>query len=121
MASSQAIATALAMFAESFPTRELTAQTARVWATVFEDVEDIHLSRAALHICRNPEQKFFPTSGEVFAAIRATRPRRLALMPARQVEPERPRKMPMLANPDHPMPMASTIETVKAALKRETA
>jgi hypothetical protein len=115
MASKQAIATAMALLAESFPTREVTQQTATVWARVFEDVSDEDLSRAALHICRNPEQRFFPTTGEVFAAIRSTKPRRLALMPP--IEPERPRRMPMLADPNHPMPLAGIVEKVRGDLE----
>jgi hypothetical protein len=110
MATNKAIATALGMFAETFPTREITKQTARVWQTVLSEVGDEALSRAALHICRNPEQRFFPTSGEVFAAIRATTPRRLALMPP--IEPPRERLMPMLADPNHPRPIADVVEAV---------
>ena len=110
MASNKTIATTLAMFAETFPTREVTAQTANVWHTVLSDVSDESLLRAALHICRNPEQRFFPTSGEVFAAIRATTPRRLALMPP--VERPTERAMPMLADPNHPRPIAGIVEAV---------
>jgi hypothetical protein len=117
MASSQAITLALAMFAESFPTRELTTQTARVWATVFENTTDEDLARAALYICRNPEQRFFPTSGEVFAAIRATKPRRLAIMPP--VAPgQYERRVKRLAAPG---PLSDIVQRVTGDVGEESA
>lgn len=69
MASDRAIATAIAMFAEAFPSRETTERTADVWALIFAETPDDQLSRAALRLCRDPERRFFPSSGEVFAAM----------------------------------------------------
>jgi hypothetical protein len=100
------------MFAESFPTRDVTAQTATVWSTLLEQVTDEDLSRAALHICRDPDQRFFPTSGEVFAALRLTRPRRLALMGAPIPWPERqPKQL-------EPGPLADIIARVQSKVER---
>lgn len=75
MASKKAVATTLAMFAETFPTREVSGQTADVWTAVLTDVSDEALSRATLRLCRDAERRFFPSSGEVFAAIKADAPR----------------------------------------------
>lgn len=71
MASTKAVVTALAMFSETFPGKELTERTATVWETVLADVDDAALGRAVLRLCRDPERRFFPSSGEVFAAIAA--------------------------------------------------
>lgn len=69
MASSRAIAVALGTFAETFPTREVSPRTADVWSKVMSSVPDEVLDRAVLRLCRDPERRFFPSSGEVFAAI----------------------------------------------------
>jgi hypothetical protein len=71
MASDKAIATALGMLAEAFPTREITKRTATVWKAILSDITDEQLQRAVVKLCRDPERKFFPSSGEVFAAIAA--------------------------------------------------
>lgn len=70
MASEKAIATALATFAESYPNgKEITKRTLDVWRSVLETTSDEQLSRAVMRIVRDPERRFFPSTGEVFAAI----------------------------------------------------
>lgn len=71
MASKKAIATVLSIFHETFPTRAVSGTTAEVWLTVFHNVEDDALMRAALRLARDPDRRFFPTTGEVFAAMGA--------------------------------------------------
>lgn len=74
MASDRAVALALATLAEAFPTRETTERTANVWKKILEGVPDEALERAALKLCRDPDRRFFPSSGELFAAIAADAP-----------------------------------------------
>lgn len=74
MASKGMVATVLAMFQEAFPTRPVSATTADVWLGIMAEVPDDHLKTAALRVARDPERTFFPTTGEVFAAIRKDNP-----------------------------------------------
>jgi hypothetical protein len=69
MASSRAVATMLATFAEVFPTRDLDANTAPVWERILSGVADDTLGLATMRLCREPGRRFFPSSGEVFDAI----------------------------------------------------
>lgn len=69
MASSRAVAIALATFHEAFPTREITSETTEVWSKLLTLVSDERLASAVLFLCRDPARRFFPSSGEVFAAI----------------------------------------------------
>lgn len=69
MSSNRGIANALAILAETFPTRGITERTVEVWRNVFQSVEDDALERAVVRLCREPGRTFFPSSGEVFAAI----------------------------------------------------
>lgn len=69
MASKNAVGLALSTLIETFPTREITAQTANVWMGVLSETNDDALGRAVLRLCRDPQRKFFPTSGELFAEI----------------------------------------------------
>lgn len=75
MASEKAIAFALGILSEAFPTRDVTPRTADVWLAIFAEVPDANLSAATLAVSRDGSRTFFPTTGELFAAIDALHPR----------------------------------------------
>lgn len=69
MASNKAVAAMLGAFAESFPTREVTGKTAKVWMQIVAPLTDEQIGRATMRLCRDPDRRFFPTPGEVFGAV----------------------------------------------------
>lgn len=75
MATERAVGIALATLLETFPTREITAQTVTVWTKVLADTNDDQLGRAILRLCRDSERRFFPTTGELFAEIQTEIPK----------------------------------------------
>ncbi len=75
MATDRAVGIALATLLETFPTREITAQTVKVWGKVLAGTDDDALGRAVLRLCRDPERRFFPTSGELFAELQTEIPK----------------------------------------------
>lgn len=74
MASPKAVATMLAMFHESYPTRPLTAKTGRVWEALMRDVDDDLLLQAARVVANQPGRTFFPTPGELRACLATFQP-----------------------------------------------
>jgi hypothetical protein len=70
MASADAIALGLALLHEAYPTREITDETGNAWSIVFADVGDREFREGCLRLTRERGRKFFPSSGELMAAIR---------------------------------------------------
>jgi hypothetical protein len=68
MASDAAVATALALFGECFPTRPVTAATLSAFSLVLRNVADADLERATAALCGEPGRTFFPTPAEVLQA-----------------------------------------------------
>jgi hypothetical protein len=68
VASDPAVATALALFGECFPTRPVTAATLSAFSLVLRHVSDADLERATGALCSQPGRTFFPTPAEVLLA-----------------------------------------------------
>jgi hypothetical protein len=67
MASNAAIAGALALLHELYPTREIGPNTAPAWALVFADWDDETLTACVKRAAATPGRTFFPTPGEIAA------------------------------------------------------
>jgi hypothetical protein len=68
MATDKAVAAFLAVMAELYPTRPITAATLSAYALALAPLADEDLGRATGTLAREPGRKFFPTPGEVLAA-----------------------------------------------------
>lgn len=71
MATLECVTAMIAAWHEAYPTRELTRETAAVWARTFPDVSDGRFTAAGFVLMRQPDRKFFPTPGELEAVLRA--------------------------------------------------
>jgi hypothetical protein len=74
MASREAVAAGLAVLQQCAPTRDIDTDTLRIWQTLFADDSDAAFLTACRTLAREPGRTFFPSPGEVVAAMRPPQP-----------------------------------------------
>jgi hypothetical protein len=74
MASREAIAAGMAVLQQCAPTRDIDAETLRIWQTLFADDHDAAFLSACRTLARQKGRTFFPTPGEVVAAMQPVMP-----------------------------------------------
>ncbi len=74
MASREAIARGIALLHECFPSRPITDETGNAFALVFADTSDREFLTACANLAKQPGRVFFPTTGELQAALKPRAP-----------------------------------------------
>jgi hypothetical protein len=74
MASREAIAAGMAVLQQCAPTRDIDAETLRIWQTLFAEDHDAAFLSACRTLARQKGRTFFPTPGEVVAVMHPTVP-----------------------------------------------